>query len=43
MKLLMIAVLMMEIAFWGGWGNAFWNRVEVALQKLLWGGGGAAT
>ena len=41
MKLLMIAVLMMEIAFWGG--NAFWNRVEVALQKLLWGGGGAAT
>ena len=39
MKLLMIAVLMMEIAFLGG-GNAFWNRVEVALQKLLWGGGG---
>ena len=28
----------MKIAFWGG--NAFWKTVEVALQKLLGGGGG---
>ena len=39
MKPLMTAVLMMEIAFFG---NAFWKTVEVALQKLLWGGGGEA-
>ena len=37
-KPLMIAVLLMKIAFWGG--NAFWKTVEVALQKLLGVGGG---
>ena len=40
MKLLMTAVLMMEIAFFG---NTFWKTVEVALQKLLWGGGGGSS
>ena len=35
-KPLMIAVLLMEIAFLGG--NAFWKTVEVALQNLLVGG-----
>ena len=39
MKPLMTAVLMMEIAFFG---ITFWKTVEVALQKLLWGGGGGA-
>ena len=33
-KLLMIAVLLIKIAFLGG-GNTFWKTVEVALQKLL--------
>ena len=33
----MTAVLLMKIAFGGG--NAFWETVEVALQKLLVGGG----
>ena len=35
----MIAVLLIKIAFLGG-GNTFWKTVEVALQKLLGGGGG---
>ena len=38
-KPLMIAVLLIKIALWGG-GNTFWKTVEVALQKLLRGEGG---
>ena len=37
-KPLMIAVLLMKIAFGGG--NAFLKTVETALQKLLGGVGG---
>ena len=43
-KPLMVAVLLMKIAFWGG--NAFWKTVEVALQKPPWvwrGGGGGGS
>ena len=41
-KPLMIAVLLMKPAFWGG--NALWKTVEVALQKLLgWGEGGGGS
>ena len=39
-KALMIALLFMKIAFFGGGGgNSFCKTVEVALQKLLGGGG----
>ena len=37
----MIALLLMKIAFLGG--NAFWETVEVALQKLLGGAGSSTT
>ena len=42
-KPLIIAFLLMKIAFFGG--NAFWKMVEVALLKrvvcvCVWGGGG---